>query len=374
MKDIRLGWNRCRVREFKAAGECFRCGAMGHFARDCKEQSKRCYRCGSEQHLVKDCEQTEKTVRQPTRRRPPGRGTTEWPELSSARSSKSAANVGATSAGISASKSAVSGARVHQERRETAKTRSVGTQTDVSCIEGSPRRTGWADAVKRPPPPRREGRTSRPPPRRERAAEPTATKKTATPRRRRARGVAVVVRHETTKYEDALKAIRSHVRDEEMTGIKSVRRTMAGEILFELEEDDRAKPWKERLESIPGVAKVRRLGPRDAVKIRGIDALTDNEAILKAVSDTTAMTEEENEQAQTVRAILELWQERVVVALLPSRAAKELCSKDKFKIGWSNARARLLSGPGRRCRACGWYGHSAEKCQRKEGQNQQPKN
>ncbi|XP_017795382.1 PREDICTED: uncharacterized protein LOC108576829 [Habropoda laboriosa] len=115
---------------------------------------------------------------------------------------------------------------------------------------------------------------------------------------------------------------------------------MAGEILFELEEDDHTKPWKDRLESIPGVAKVRRLGPRDAVKIRGIDALTENEAILKAVSDTTAMTEEENEQAQIVRAILGPWQERVVVVLLPSRAAKELCSKDKFKIGWSNARAR----------------------------------
>ncbi|CAL7948146.1 unnamed protein product, partial [Xylocopa violacea] len=67
---LRIGWTRCKIREFAVSRACFRCAETGHRAETCPNQpGKICYKCGSNKHLMKDCQETAtKIVRKRERR------------------------------------------------------------------------------------------------------------------------------------------------------------------------------------------------------------------------------------------------------------------------------------------------------------------
>ncbi|XP_023241573.1 uncharacterized protein LOC111639857 [Centruroides sculpturatus] len=51
---LNLQWVRCPVEDFVPIVQCFNCCRMGHFARDCKQETPTCSQCG-EGHRYRDC-------------------------------------------------------------------------------------------------------------------------------------------------------------------------------------------------------------------------------------------------------------------------------------------------------------------------------
>ncbi|KOC59680.1 hypothetical protein WH47_11017 [Habropoda laboriosa] len=285
-KKIKIGWNRCRVREVKANNECYRCGGAGHYATNCNIKNKRCCKCGSEVHLVKDCQ-----------------------EIGNARARTETGGVAKVIAErqegvISRTKNVEKRIIEVDEVREVTRmrTRTIGTQTEETRIRREEarenteewkkalgRKETWTEVVRKASPPKKvqkEGNGNVVP-----KEKRTTEKSVDVARRGRTRGLAVVVRNENENFEEALRTIRGKISAVDMEGIKSVR-TRAGEILFECEEEEEARKWRKRIEGMEGIRNVRRLGPRDAVKIRGIDVLANNEMIIEAIENSITMTTE----------------------------------------------------------------------------------
>lgn len=60
MKEIKIGWVKCRIDEIVIPHKCYNCQGYGHWAKDCKSETtegrvKRCRNCGAEDgHLAVD--------------------------------------------------------------------------------------------------------------------------------------------------------------------------------------------------------------------------------------------------------------------------------------------------------------------------------
>ncbi|XP_066157769.1 uncharacterized protein [Euwallacea fornicatus] len=57
VSEVKIGINKCRIREKKDPGRCFRCWGVGHKARECKgvDRSRLCTRCAKEGHKAREC-------------------------------------------------------------------------------------------------------------------------------------------------------------------------------------------------------------------------------------------------------------------------------------------------------------------------------
>ncbi|CAL7932917.1 unnamed protein product [Xylocopa violacea] len=150
-------------------------------------------------------------------------------------------------------------------------------------------------------------------------------------------------------------------------GIKRVRGTRNGGVLFEIEEKAEVGSWKDKI--IGAIGKdmdktIRVLSERVTVKIRGMDPLIEENEVINAIRNNVELEEFEEEQIQVVRTFIEMWQEKVMLVRMPIRVAEKLQDGDGVRIGWTRNKVRILKNPEVRCWKCGMWGHATDMCKR----------
>lgn len=175
----------------------------------------------------------------------------------------------------------------------------------------------------------------------------------------RARPLAIMVARDEAGFPELLKTVRRTV-DPAVTGnaIAKMRKTTSGKLLIEINGgNDAAETVRQEIvRSLGPTAKVRRMANESPIEIRDLDDETSGEEVLEAVS---AQIGEESAQLVSLRRTY--GDAKTAVVVLPSEAAKRLCTAGRIRVGLVYARVRHAELPPR-CLRCLAFGHLARSC------------
>ncbi|KOC59635.1 hypothetical protein WH47_11065 [Habropoda laboriosa] len=329
--SIRLGWCKCRISEYEPRYRCYHCGQMGHTKIQCRSAVKLCYKCGEAGHDASDCTKiVEKLTRIREEISEKGMERVVNREIENMRKM------------ISPGIRDVSG--TVEDTGE--KTRSIGTQT-----EGDSESRTWAERVGQKAVVGGNGKSK--------DAQGNAGRREMRVRK----GAAVLVKSDKN-YDEMLKELKGKLGSPGGIVIDRIRKTRTGGVLFEIQDPEEAKRWGQQIRRSMGEnTKVMRMIERDGIKIRGIEGSMEEKELKSNIIRETGISEEEAEQVEVVRMILEPWQEKTALVKLPKKAADELCVKGKMRIGWTLCRVFKMSRLLVRCWRCGRYGHGSMECE-----------
>ncbi|CAL7932874.1 unnamed protein product [Xylocopa violacea] len=371
---IRIGWNRCRAREFIINNRCFRCGDAGHRAIECRTiTEKECYKCGQTGHLVGQCK-----------------------EVGGVRDTKNGIDIEGVGRNRNLTgKNKNDGRDLRSERevdnegtrrnRYGVMVRNVGTQTNLyeeikptEQMSMGDNKEEWRVVVGRRDKGRMVGKDRGNNGEKEagliRIGDKERNNKAINGesggkiRKKVDTGMAI---HVNIHGKNVMETIALLKRNMECStgekGIKRVRGTRNGGVLFEIEEKAEVGSWKDKI--IGAIGKdmdktIRVLSERVTVKIRGMDPLIEENEVINAIRNNVELEEFEEEQIQVVRTFIEMWQEKVMLVRMPIRVAEKLQDGDGVRIGWTRNKVRILKNPEVRCWKCGMWGHATDMCKR----------
>lgn len=200
------------------------------------------------------------------------------------------------------------------------------------------------------------------------AVVPAATGENTTKKKKKsrpkARTTAVIVKPaKDASYEDVLASIRKTVRPEEMGAeIRSIRRTRQGEVLLKLSNATKAEGKASFSEAVRGavglMGSVKRLEPKETIKLRDLDCLTTAEEVQEA------LVRELGEAAGTAKVIVPKANNRgqkLAIVELEQKAATKLMKTDRLRIGMVMCRHRWRTVV-TRCFRCLAFEHLASNC------------
>ncbi|CAK9821669.1 hypothetical protein ANTRET_LOCUS361 [Anthophora retusa] len=269
---VRGDKNACVSMEKSKADEAIRKGWVGHTKMQCSSAVKLCYKCGEAGHEINSCKRIEERTEQ------------IGGEMSKERMERLMTKEIEFMKGQIGTEIRT----VTNEVEDTKKgTRTIGTQTE----ERGDCRT-WAERVERG---EAVGGKQKP-----RGMEGKVGGRVVSNKK----GAAVLVKSEK-KYEETLKELKERMGSPKGIQINRVRKTRTGGVLFEVDDPEKAKEWGQNIKKNMGSdINVMQLREREGIKIRGIER-TIGEEIKKQIIDETGTSEEEREQLEVVRLILE---------------------------------------------------------------------
>lgn len=188
--------------------------------------------------------------------------------------------------------------------------------------------------------------------------KPKEAAKTTT-RKPRTRPLAVIVKRDDEQFPDLLKTARSKV-DTGIIGnaISKMRQTKTGSLLIQINGGaEVAKVVKDEVaRSLGPDEAIRMTDDSTAVEIRDMDEMTTKEEVLEAV---LALGDFQGAKVVSLRKAYGGTQTAVV--LIPTRAAKRLCTTGRLRVGLVYARVRAAELPDR-CYKCLAFGHRSREC------------
>uniref|UniRef100_A0ABD2WK33 CCHC-type domain-containing protein n=1 Tax=Trichogramma kaykai TaxID=54128 RepID=A0ABD2WK33_9HYME len=62
-KGLYIGWQRCRIKDFRHISRCYKCQEPGHIAKYCRATIDTCGKCSEEGHATRDCTKNDRVKR-----------------------------------------------------------------------------------------------------------------------------------------------------------------------------------------------------------------------------------------------------------------------------------------------------------------------
>lgn len=185
------------------------------------------------------------------------------------------------------------------------------------------------------------------------------------PRRRKfkekKKGEALIMKTSENAYEELLRTVRSVPELAELgADVQKIRRTRAGEMMFELKQDSktRSSVYKELTERVLGEnVKVRAMCPEANLKCEDLDEVTTEDELKKALKEQCEIGDVE----MSIRLRKGPFGTQVATLKLPIDAANKALEIGKIKVGWSVCSLSIFKQP-ERCFKCLEYGHQAWNC------------
>ena len=182
------------------------------------------------------------------------------------------------------------------------------------------------------------------------------------PRKMRQRPEALVIGEVVgTSYADILRKVKEDPSLKELgEKVVTVRRTMKGNLLFELDKDQavHSADYKAQVEKVLGeTAKVRALSQEVSIVCRGMDEITTAEDLRRALEKDLNM--EGVDMSISMRGSYN--QTQAATIRLPAAAANKALQIGKVKVGWTRC-ALSLPVWVVRCFKCMGFDHYALKC------------
>ncbi|CAK9801652.1 hypothetical protein ANTPLA_LOCUS2888 [Anthophora plagiata] len=179
------------------------------------------------------------------------------------------------------------------------------------------------------------------------------------------KGTAILI-NTGKSYKKALEGIKKRIGSPKGIGIRRIRETRTGGVLFEMETKESGKEWRDTVkERMGSETDVRILENREGIKIRGIDSTISREEVIKRIVEEEGLGKDEEEQIEVVRLITEPWQEKTALIKISKEVADRMIKKERIRIGWTNCRISGMPGLMIRCWKCGRFGHNSMGCKGK---------
>lgn len=181
-------------------------------------------------------------------------------------------------------------------------------------------------------------------------------------RTRKPRPETLLIKPNGKSFAEVLREIRTNVNPEDTeTEIRSIRKTMKGDILVELSEGTKNKDdFCNALKNIVGqYATVANLEKKALVKIIDIDSFTTKQEVEEAVKK---VLKDYNGEFKVNLTKPNFREQMIAFIHIDERGSIELLKQDHIKIGWINCRVRHGTKI-TRCYKCLSYGHGRSNCQ-----------
>lgn len=171
---------------------------------------------------------------------------------------------------------------------------------------------------------------------------------------------ALVIRDSATTFEDMLRKLKTNVTGNVTKDIKTIKKTRAGDLLLEMDNEDNLQVLKEELKKHVGEAEVKSLrGNSAAVHVYDVDAVTTAEELVAVVESVTGPG------TITVTSMRPMAGSRQAATLESSgENVEKLLRQQNIRIGWSSCRIKKKI-PINRCFNCGSISHMAKGCKEK---------
>lgn len=175
------------------------------------------------------------------------------------------------------------------------------------------------------------------------------------------KGEAIVVKTSEEGYLAVLRTIRSAPELTDFgADVQKIRRTRAGDMIFELKKDSKHKSssYKELTEKVVGdMAQVRAMTPEVTLRCVDLDEITTEDDVRTALK----VQMELGDADMTVRLRRGPSGTQVATVKLPVDAADRALRIGKVKVGWSVCSLSLSQQP-EICYRCQEFGHLARNC------------
>lgn len=228
----------------------------------------------------------------------------------------------------------------------------IGDQGVSTKSEGNPKKKGE--------PKKKKEKTTKQEERALQIIKEHKTKKRKSRNRRRPEALVIKV-SDSLSYSEVLKSLREKMKHGDTgTEIRSIRKTMKGDVLLELEGTaEISKEFREAVEGAVGNSQVvTGLAPRASVEIRDLDDLTTEAEVKQALEarlqgkggDITVFLTKSNSRSQ-----------RMAIVEMAEKGVDIIMETAKVRIGCVNCRVRRRVEVFR-CFKCIGYGHRAREC------------
>ena len=162
-------------------------------------------------------------------------------------------------------------------------------------------------------------------------------------------------------YADILRSVKTDPKLIELgKRVTKIRRTLKGEMLFELSKDPDSKcnDFKKLMEeSLGEEAKVRSLTQEITIECRNIDEISTEEELRSALKERYQIDKQEGH----IRLRPTYGKTQIAEIKLPVKSANRLLEIGKVKVGWTVCTMKLQKQP-KRCFKCMDFGHWAKDC------------
>ncbi|CAH1107096.1 unnamed protein product [Psylliodes chrysocephalus] len=177
-------------------------------------------------------------------------------------------------------------------------------------------------------------------------------------KKRKQKAPAIMIRQKDKSYEDILRDLKSKISRERVPeGIKMIRKTRAGDLIVEMDDEEGIKSLREEINKNISEATVKILKRNKVViNIYDVDAVTSAEEIARAVGAYTGA------EAVEVRSLRPMEGGRQAATVeLDEEEANKLFKEKEVRIGWTRCRVKERVDVGR-CYRCGSINHIARDC------------